>query len=609
MKQMLKLVLLATLLLAVACKESTVEQWLNRAEACMEVDADSAYRCLQYIADAEEWDDEQRARYALLHTQAMHKCHIPLKDDSLINTAVEYYADSRDHHRLALSLLYKGLVHKQCGEVAQAIEAFVGSEQAFDGVEDNQYKALLYSHYASLLMKQEMYEGALDYYKKSYQYKLLGDSLHYVVSNCGQIANIYKIKSMPDSAKAYYELGLSYKERLSKGKERNYYLLLQSYATFLMERGEYAETERLLQECLTNMTDAHYLHTLYAALTTLYYEKREYETALTYGHRVIGSTDSLTVCGGYLRLYKIYKDMGEMDSAFHYHNLYRQYDSDITLRRRTAEVAAIPHKMKVAQLAKENQSLTGWRRWLTVSLAVLAIVATGVYVVIKRRHRFAQREKERELTETKVNLGQTKGALTHQSHAFDRMRIAVDEMKRKHQTEIKQLKESIRKLEEDIRNLKRNDRTRNHTEKELKQDVKALGKQLEAQNDKLLQLVHQRDIDQRIGHFVAGGYDSVAANLLLQLRLDREEQFTYEIRTSEHLTLLKVLLQKENPALYTRLMQCEMEDNKRIMCCLIALGLDDVDMMARAACLSPHSVKAYRKECRKTVLEEFVDEK
>ena len=53
--------------------------------------------------------------------------------------------------------------------------------------------------------------------------------------------------------------------------------------------------------------------------------------------------------------------------------------------------------------------------------------------------------------------------------------------------------------------------------------------------------------------------------------------------------------------MYTRLMQCEMEDYKRIMCCLIALGLDDVDMMARAACLSPHSVKAYRKECRELV--------
>ncbi len=610
MKQTMKIVLLlATLLLAVACKESTVEQWLNRAEACMEVDADSAYRCLQYIADAEEWDDEQRARYALLHTQAMHKCHIPLEDDSLINTAVAYYADSRDRHRLALSLLYKGLVHKQCGEVAQAIEAFVGSEQAFDGVEDNQYKALLYSHYASLLMKQEMYGEALGYYKKSYQYNLLGDSVHYLVSVCNQVARMYKMLDMRDSAKAYYECGLSYKDSLNDGKKRIYYLLLQSYAAFLMESENYPEAERLLQDCLVNMTDANYRHPLYAALTTLYTEKGEYERALDYGRRVIESDDSLTVCGGYLRLYNIYRGVGEMDSAYHYHNLYREYHSDITLRRQTAKVAAIPGRMKVAQLAKENQSLTGWRMWLTISLAVLAIVATGVYVVIKRRHRFAQSEKERELTETKVNLGQTKGALTHQSHAFDRMRNAMDEMKRKHQTEIKQLKESIRKLEEDIRDLKRNDRTRNHTEAELKQDVKALGKQLEAQNDKLLQLVHQRDIDQRIEHFVAGGYDSVAANLLLQLRLDRQEQFTYEIRTSEHLTLLKVLLQKENPALYTRLMQCEMEDNKRIMCCLIALGLDDVDMMARAACLSPHSVKAYRKECRKAVLEEFVDEK
>lgn len=601
MKQMLKLVLLATLLLAVACRESIVEQWLNRAEVCMEVNADSAYRCLHYIESTGACNEEQRARYALLHTQAMHKCHVPLEDDSLINTAVAYYADSRDRHRLALSLLYKGLVHKQCGEVAQAIEAFVSSEQAFDGVEDNQYKALLYNHHGALLMSQGVYEEALDYYKGAYQYNLLGDSVHYVVSVCNQVARMYKMLDMRDSAKAYYELGLSYKDSLSEGKERNYYLLLQNYATFLMESENYVEAERLLQECLANMTDIHYLYTLYSALTTLYYEKREYETALTYGWRVIESTDSQTVCGGYLRLYKIYKDMGEMDSAFHYHNLYRQYNSDITLRKKTAEVAAIPHKMKNIQLAEANRTLMGWRLWLVTSLAVVVMMAIGIYAIIKRRHRFAQSEKERELTETKVNLGQTKGALTHQSHAFDRMRNAMDEMKRKHQTEIKQLKESIRKLEEDIRDLKRNDRTRNHTEAELKHSIRMLGTQLKAQNDKLLQVVHQRDIDQRIEHFVAGGYDSVAANLLLQLRLDREEQFTYEIRTSEHLTLLKVLLQKENSALYTRLMQCEMEDNKRIMCCLIALGLDDVDMMARAACLSPHSVKAYRKECRETL--------
>ena len=208
------------MLMVIACKESAVEQWIIHAEENMEVNADSAYRCLHHAMEANGWNDELRARYALRYTQAMHKCRIPLEDDSLINTAVEYYANSNDRHRLALSLLYKGLVHKQNHQVEQAVEAFVASEQAFEGVEDNQYKALLFNHYGALLMNQGVYEEALVYYKKTAQYELKGDSIHYVVSTCGQIAKLYELMDWPDSAKAYYERGMIYGKNLSEGKER-----------------------------------------------------------------------------------------------------------------------------------------------------------------------------------------------------------------------------------------------------------------------------------------------------------------------------------------------------------------------------------------------------
>lgn len=603
--------LLATLLLAVACKESTVEQWLNRAEACMEVNADSAYRCLQYIADAEEWDDKQRARYALLHTQAMHKCHIPLEDDSLINTAVAYYADSRDRRRLALSLLYKGLVHKQCGEVAQAIEAFVGSEQAFDGVEDNQYKALLYNHHGALLMNQGVYEEALTYYKESYRYKLLGDSLHYVVSACNQIAGVFKMLDMSDSAKVYYELGLSYKDSLREGKERNYYLLLQNYATFLMGSDNYAEAERLLQECLANMTDTHYLHTLYAALTTLYYEKQEYETALTYGWRVIESTDSLMVCGGYLRLYNIYRGLGEMDSAYHYHNLYRQYDSDITLRKKTAEVAAIPHKMMVAQLAKENRSLTGWRMWLVVGLIALTALWWGIYRTIQCRHRREQHAKEQELAEkegqlesvgnkygkTSAELGRVKGALTNHVEAMNRLKKEHQAILEKHRREIEELKKSVKELNEEIRDMKKADRATQRTENDLKRTLHHLEQELEKRADRLSEAEHQHEIDRRIEDLMASGECKRAVDMLLGLRLKRKVDVRYDIERTEYHGLMLQLLERQNPALHSRLTQLEMDNKKRTLCCMIALGLDDIDMMAEAVCLSPHTVREYYGEC------------
>ena len=626
MRQMMKIcVSVAICLMAMACENSQVEQWLIRAEGCMETHSDSAFRCLQYVEGASECSDGQRARYALLRTQAMHKCRIPLENDSLINVAVAYYAESDDRHRLALSLLYKGLVHKQNHQAEQAVEAFVASEQAFEEVDDNQYKALLFNHYAALLMNQDLYEDALEYYRRAYQYELKGDSVHYVVSTCGQIARMYDMLDMKDSARAYYERGLLYKDDLCDGKERIFYLLLQNYAAFLIEGEDYPEAEKLLHECLENMKDSNYLPTLYSALTTLYYEKKELDKALYYGQQILASDDSLTVCGGYLRLYNIYKGMGQMDSAFYYHDLFRQYDSDITLRRQTAKVAAIPNKMKSLQLAEENQVLTDWRAWLVVSLAIVAMVATTIYIRIRKRHSLEQRAKERELTksqtsladtqtslsdtknqlaETKVNLGRMKGTLAHQAHAFDRMKRSLEELKRKHQEEIRRLKENVKTLEEDIQEQKSNDRSRNQTESELKQSIKMLGKQLKAHADKLQHVEHQREIDRRIEYFMASGMDAVAVELLLQLRLNKIGAFRYDIRATEHLPLLKVLLEQENPALHQKLDDSGLDSKKLIMCYLMALGFDDVEMMARAACVSINSVKAYRKECQ-AILEMF----
>ena len=100
---------------------------------------------------------------------------------------------------------------------------------------------------------------------------------------------------------------------------------------------------------------------------------------------------------------------------------------------------------------------------------------------------------------------------------------------------------------------------------------------------------------------MSSGYDSIAVDLLLQLRLDKRGTFRYDIKPSEYLPLLKVLLEQESPALHERLENSGLEWKKLTMCYLMALGLDDINMMARAAFLAPNTIKAYRKECRETV--------
>lgn len=177
-------------------------QWLGRAEACMEADPLCAYQCLQQIDPAEHsLTEEQRARYALLQVQAMHKCRMPLADDSLINIAVTYYQRGNDRHALAKALLYKGLVCRQNGQAEQAAEAFAASERNFERVDDVQYKALLFDHYGMLLFKQAMYEEALKYFKLTRDYEMQGDSAHYVVSTYRRMAMVYDLLGDTDSAR------------------------------------------------------------------------------------------------------------------------------------------------------------------------------------------------------------------------------------------------------------------------------------------------------------------------------------------------------------------------------------------------------------------------
>lgn len=590
---------------------SEEERRLHQAESCMESDPDFAYRCLQRMNAASGLTDEQRARHALLTVQAMHKCDREIADDSLINTAVDYYQRAGDRHLLAKALLYKGLVHKLHGEVEQAVEAFAASEQSFTGVEDDRYKALLFDHYAMMLAKQAMYRQALHYFKLTMEHELRGDSAHYVVSTYRRMALMYDALGHTDSARTCYEEGLAY--ATDKGvQSRNHCLLLQNYASFLTERGDYGEAERLLLACARQMTDSVAVHTACSALATLYYEKGEYDTALAYAHRVVESDDSLTACGGYLRLYNIHRALGNMEQAVHFHDLYRLYDNDLTQRRKTAQVAAIPHRVENRALKAENRA---WRTrqvvW-TVGTVLLLLAAAAVFLCMRKRHRKQQQESRQQLRgveqtlaeteqllgETAANLGGLKGVVTKQTHAFNRLKEEQQSLKEEHKEEIKRLKESIRQLETDIRTMKEEDRTQRQAENEQKQTLKELKRDLKTQTDRLAVVEHQWEIDQRLNHFVMTGQDAVAVDLLLQLRYGKEHA-RYDIRTSEYLPLLKSLLAQESPTLHTRLENNPMDWKKQTLCCLIALGLDDAEMMQRASCLAPNSIRVYRKECQR----------
>ncbi|HRW95352.1 MAG TPA: hypothetical protein P5167_05855, partial [Bacteroidales bacterium] len=102
---------------------------LPSVDSLMNSRPDSAYNVLNSIPEGALHTRRDRAYYALLMTQARHKNYIPLRNDSLINVAVNYYKGSRNHEKYARSLLYKGICVEEMKDPQKAMEIYAEAEK------------------------------------------------------------------------------------------------------------------------------------------------------------------------------------------------------------------------------------------------------------------------------------------------------------------------------------------------------------------------------------------------------------------------------------------------------------------------------------------------
>ena len=212
MKNILSILLL--LLAFTACKDpKAVTDVLNRAETLMNEHPDSSLALLRTLTLDDFQQESNRARYALLHSQALDKNYIDVTSDSLISVALEYYKDKDDVRSKFLSYYYMGRVHANGERYLQATSCLMESEQLAEEVGDDYLSGLLYSEMGRI-------------YRLYYDY--------------------------PKSLTAYQKAAECY-ERAGKIGHRNYMWYYQS--TVCRNMNKYDEGERLLRKVLSSAQD------------------------------------------------------------------------------------------------------------------------------------------------------------------------------------------------------------------------------------------------------------------------------------------------------------------------------------------------------------------
>lgn len=151
--------MLSALLLGSCGKDSYKDNSvLILADSLMQTYPDSALQLLEGISVPQKMGKANRAWYALLLTQARYKNYVPLKDDSLIRIAVDYYENGRSKERLAKSYFYWGCVYRGQEDIPSAIDCYLKSLRIMPQECDSVFWAMTYNHLGDCYNERSMEE-------------------------------------------------------------------------------------------------------------------------------------------------------------------------------------------------------------------------------------------------------------------------------------------------------------------------------------------------------------------------------------------------------------------------------------------------------------------
>lgn len=259
-----------------SCSSSAKNPLLLCADSLMEAYPDSALFILESISSPQKLPRADRALYALLLTQAKYKNYIPLENDSLIKTAVEYYGDRKKSLYAAKAHYYWGATYRDMGYTSFAVEEYLTAIRLMP-VKD-EFLAMIYDNLAECYEEEDLSNVAEEAYRSAYRI-LKGESGQ--IYPLRGIARVFLLQNEKDSALYYYQEAL---------------------------------------DCALAVQDSDLIGALYHDFAMVYNEKKEYIQADKYASKVIAIVSQDKLVNAYLLKAKIMLNLNELDSASYFFN-------------------------------------------------------------------------------------------------------------------------------------------------------------------------------------------------------------------------------------------------------------------------------------------------
>ncbi len=407
--------LLILLLLPSSCKDAALDARLDRAEQCLDENPDSAVMLLSGVKIAGISSREQRARCALLYSQALDKAHIYLTSDSIIKIAAEYYASHGTALERFKSIYYTGRVRYHAGDMIQAITTYTRAEMLADDIDDDFMKGLLYREMGETYQLYADFRKSLILYKRActcFEKAKKPRHRNFVMLSIGTI-----YYGMSD-----YEPALRYWNRaLRMAKESGDSVLVGDVLTdkviYYTEQKETAKALAAYSEKL-QYDNRQANSSLSSTLAMMYAQNGDYDKS----DRYLRCALLLSNCQGdtlemYNKMANIYECKGDYKQAYYTFKKFNTYENEM-LKEMLSQPLLTAQRDVMAKEIKHKDGEARQRGVIFGIVSILVIVAFVGYIIIMRRRRNAELSKCAEIIDDLRNALTDKNRVT--AHLFDR---------------------------------------------------------------------------------------------------------------------------------------------------------------------------------------------
>lgn len=424
MTKIILCLILSVLILTNCSNDNDTHEKLSEIERLLEKEKyELAMNNLSDI-NANRLNDENKAYYDLLMTQANFCLDKQTDSDSLINESIRFYEENNNKILLAKAYYYKGITCYQRGNKSEGINLIKKAEHLAKGTSDLNFITKIYINLSFINIDTGNYQTGLSYAKKALQTARKANNKILVALSMNKINAAFNCMGKIDSCLVYSQKTIPYIKHLNKNDKLE---VLTNISIGFVNKGLYDEAILYAKKSLEIKPNAH----AYYIIGSIYFERGENQKAWQLLNDALNTNGLELKAEVLLWMADLKKEEGKYKEASELEERALATKDSIKIKQQTEHMLSLQNnaERKAADAQAQNR--------LVIAISAVMVFAAAVMISMLAYNRRRRNATKRQIEDISRTTEQYRQKISE-----------LDKEKDKNEKEIEKLNKKIESLKE-----------------------------------------------------------------------------------------------------------------------------------------------------------------